>query len=882
MTHRQIGPPHLFFHHHHERRARALVEIPLDAARAPVPSPPCGHSRHAIQCTRYRRVSTRPSGDKLTSSTVSSGVLVFPTENRVFQSIQLQGLSLYVLSTLASQLVMTLGGSRFPGAAGAMLMEILPFLRGVASDIQGVLGTDHLGLIPTVMAAYALTSLLTGAGFLLLGLLKIGALVAYFPQTVLTGAIGAIGVSLFILGLELPFPSGAPTLSLSNAASTLFATRHLGILSASFLPAIILSIALRARSVQIVTRGLVRSAYFIPVYLLTIPIVFWVTVQARGIPQKELTATGWLFTVEKTSDPSVLIAGWNYWALFDFKLVEWSALKSATQNIVLLVVIGILNLPIYVPTLAFSLDTSYDMNHELLGQGVANILAGVLGSVPNILQYSYSVYITRAKGGRFEMSLVCVFTIIIFFTTGLILPYIPTILASALVLFIGIELFLEAVWEAAKTLAWMEYAIVLGTLASCTALGFAEGFGVGIGAAAGVYLLYGVIDSPARVMRWNEWNEMQQFKEEETRDGHGEHVAMPVNGRLPSRQNHTPAPITLDGPPPQRASSESPKSTVLSADANLLQELNARVLVLPGYIFFASVPSIERALLPPTNPETTPPAFYILDLTSTHRIETAAARALPRCLRELEMSSSTSTLVICGTAQGTGLAADFKRAEVGLRFAKGSVLKDEEEEGEEGKGKSLGIPTFASREACLVWCRVEHEKRTQKALDLELDDEAKAGAYEKFCMLFEFDPPRVLGIAEGAPAGVQQFVDAGGRFTAYLPGQAIHGQGVAFLVEGQISLRLNEHWPSSQTNNTPLRPSVQALLSMLPRETLRAARAQLSALSLRPDHRHLAPGEVLDRGRLAVGKTRVVIVDVVGESGRLQEWTRERARVDEH
>ncbi|KAJ7066215.1 hypothetical protein C8F01DRAFT_1346317 [Mycena amicta] len=812
--------------------------------------------------------------------TVSTGLLLFPSDSRAFQSIQLQGLSQYVISTLTSQLFMTLGCSRFPGAVGGMLIEILPFLRGIASDIQSVLGTNHPGLIPTVMAAYALTLAADWRWIHCAWFTENGwpFQVAYFPQTVLTGAIGAIGVSLFILGLELPFPSNAPALSLSNAASTLFATRHLGILAASFFPALILAIFLRARSVEVATRGLVRSAFFIPIFLLVIPIVFWVVVRARGIPQEELIATGWLFTVEKASGPSDLVAGWNYWALFDFKLVEWRALKSATQNIVLLCVLGILNLPIFVPTLAFTLDVSYDMNYELLGQGVANILTGAVGSVPNILrkmtdlqQYSYSVYITRAKGGRFEMVLVCILSVAIFFTAGLILPYIPTILASVLVLFIGIQLILDAVWEAAKTLAWMEYAIVLGTLASCTALGFAEGFGVGIAAAAGVYLMYGVIDSPARVMRWNEWNEMQQFKEDEARDGHGEHVAMPLNGRLlngrlPSRQNHTPAPITLDGPSAHRTPS-SPAKSMLNADADLLQELNARVLVLPGYIFFASVPSIERALLPPTNPDNPAPAFYLLDLTRTHRIETAAARALPRCVRELS-KSNTSTLVICGLSPGTGLAADFKRAEVGLRFARGSILEEERED-DERTTLGLAIPAFASREACLAWCRVEHEKRSQKALDLELDDQAKEDAYEQFCRLFEFDASSALvgTTPEVSGTGWQQFVDAGGHFSAYLPGQTIRGQGVAFLVQGQVTLRPRSSSRSSQTaGDTPttlnLRPSVQALISMLPRETLRAVRSLRDSNAQHRDH--LAAGEVIDRGRvLAVAKTRIVVVDVL-------------------
>lgn len=51
----------------------------------------------------------------------------------------------------------------------------------------------------------------------------------------------------------------------------------------------------------------------------------------------------------------------------------------------LLVVIGVLNLPIYVPALGSSLDVSVNMNHEFMGQGVANILAGLAGTVPNIL-----------------------------------------------------------------------------------------------------------------------------------------------------------------------------------------------------------------------------------------------------------------------------------------------------------------------------------------------------------------------------------------------------------------------------------------------------------------------------------------------------------------
>ncbi|KAJ6592442.1 hypothetical protein B0H19DRAFT_1278936 [Mycena capillaripes] len=423
----------------------------------------------------YRALPAVILGTLLNILDVSTGILVFP-ENGAFRSLQLQGLSLYIMSGLTSQIVMTLGGSRFPGAMGTMLIEILPFLRGMANDIRAVLGNDHPGLIPTVMAAYALTSFLTGAAFFILGILKLGNLVAYFPQTVLTGAIGALGVSLFVLGLGLPFPSSATPLSLSDVRSTLFDKGHLGLLAASFFPAFILSVSLRSRYIELWTRRLIRSAYYIPIFLLIIPTVFWITVRALGVPNERLVATGWLFPVDSASlSSSGIVASWNYWVLFDFRLVEWWSLKSAIQNIVLLVFIG------WVIPLGINL-----LLRQSAGQGAANIFAGLVGTVPNMLQYSYSVYVTRAKGGRFELSLVILLTSALFLCSGLLLPYVPTILASAVVLFFGIELFLEAIWEASKTLAWMEYTVVVVTLVACTFLGFTEGFGVGIGAAAGM------------------------------------------------------------------------------------------------------------------------------------------------------------------------------------------------------------------------------------------------------------------------------------------------------------------------------------------------------------------------------------------------------------
>jgi len=202
---------------------------------------------------------------------------------------------------------------------------------------------------------------------------------------VLTGAIGAIGLSLFILGLGLPLPKSSPALTLSNAGSVLFSKAHLPILAASFLPPFVLSVTKRSKLVDRWTRGAVHNAYYVPAYLIAIPTIFWIVAGAQKVSLEHLIINGWLFRVESLPDQRGIGTQWIYWREFDFSNVQWWALRHAITNIVLLVVIGVLNLPIYVPALGFTLDVPYNMNHELFGQGVANLLAGVAGTVPNIL-----------------------------------------------------------------------------------------------------------------------------------------------------------------------------------------------------------------------------------------------------------------------------------------------------------------------------------------------------------------------------------------------------------------------------------------------------------------------------------------------------------------
>lgn len=110
----------------------------------------------------------------------------------------------FFASCFVSQLIFS-SRSIFKGGNGSMMIEIVPFLHVIAFSISDRLGgiENSHQVIATTMAAYALTSLLTGLTFFLLGYLRLGAFVEFFPRVVLVGCIGGVGAFLVITGVQV-------------------------------------------------------------------------------------------------------------------------------------------------------------------------------------------------------------------------------------------------------------------------------------------------------------------------------------------------------------------------------------------------------------------------------------------------------------------------------------------------------------------------------------------------------------------------------------------------------------------------------------------------------------------------------------------------------
>lgn len=193
--------------------------------------------------------------------------------------------------------------------------------------------------------------------------------------------VGALGVSLLLLGLEVTFPTAPPNLSFQS----LFGVDHLPLLAASVVPAITLSFVTRSAVLSRHSGGSTQNVMFVPIFCFAIAGVFWVVVaMCKDTSAETLRSTGWLFAL--APHHHAVNEDWNYWAAFDVSRVHWRAVSAASGDMARLVVVGILSLPIFVAAVAIDIKAlDYSMDQEFFGHGLANVIAGLAGTLPNVI-----------------------------------------------------------------------------------------------------------------------------------------------------------------------------------------------------------------------------------------------------------------------------------------------------------------------------------------------------------------------------------------------------------------------------------------------------------------------------------------------------------------
>ncbi|KAI5369598.1 Putative cyclic nucleotide-binding domain, SLC26A/SulP transporter, STAS domain-containing protein [Septoria linicola] len=545
-------------------------------------SPKTWNPREIYQTAIIRPVSTLPSvflGLLLNLlDALSYGIILFPLGEEVFSEMGADGVSMFYVSCIVSQLVYSTG-SVFRGGVGSEMIEVVPFFHKMTYMIMAEMGTDNPdALRATVITSYAMSSILTGIVFFGLGSARLGNLVGFIPHSILVGCIGGVGIFLFLTGLEVSVRLDGNLSFTKEVFDKLVAPMSI----AQWLPPLGLALLL------LVVKKYYDKPFLVPAYYIAITAIFYIiTVAVPALNMETLRQSGWVF-----ESPAADKTFYNFYSHYQFGMVDWKAVAMTIPSQFALTFFGILHVPINIPNLAMKMEEdNVSINRELIMHGVSNTLSGCVGSIQNYLVYVNSVLFMETGGdSRLAGYMLAAATTVLWIIGPVVIGYVPVVVVGTLIYYLGIDLAKEALWDTRGRLSNLEYLTIFVIAIVMGIYDFVIGIAIGIGAAC---LVYVVQTSRKSVIR-------AEFS--------GEIAESTV--RRHARQR---AYLHRVGP-------------------------QIRVVKIAGYLFFGSIVNVEKRVRASIDAETfaqTPIRYLILDFSHVTGIDFSAAEAFGRMHRIL-------------------------------------------------------------------------------------------------------------------------------------------------------------------------------------------------------------------------------------------------------
>ncbi|KAI9644648.1 hypothetical protein NHQ30_006672 [Ciborinia camelliae] len=402
---------------------------------------------------------------------LSYGMILFPLGQPIFEKLGAAGISIFYVSTIISQLVFSCGMSKFKGGIGSEMIEVVPFFHKMAFTIMDVVGEDNPeAVIATTITSYAISSILTGLVFFLMGTCGFGYIVGFIPRHILIGCIGGVGWFLIATGFEVTARLDGNLNYDLNTLHKMFQSDTIALWAIPFATALFV----------VWSQTKITSKFYLSAVIMAIPAVFYFFVFSLDeLEVPNLRQNGWIFEGPEASEP-----WWYFWTLYKFNLVRWDAILSTVPAMFALTFFGLLHVPINVPALAINVGEDHlNLDRELIAHGISNMLSGFAGSVQNYLVYTNSILFMRSGGSRLAGILLAAATFGILVYGLVLIGYIPVMMVGALIFVLGFELLVEAVWVPRKKLKPLEYLTVCIIVITMGIYDFVAGIFLGIGLA---------------------------------------------------------------------------------------------------------------------------------------------------------------------------------------------------------------------------------------------------------------------------------------------------------------------------------------------------------------------------------------------------------------
>lgn len=325
-------------------------------------------------------------------------------------------------------------------------------------------------MFANIFTTIALSTILTGVCFLLLGYFKLGNLVRFIPYPVLGGFLAATGWLLFIGGIQVTTGVAFKLVSLPSFFSQV--------------PVLPLVLGLVFSITLIVLTGrFPKNMLITPAVIISSILAFLFVSMSLGYPIDQLKSEGWLL------GPLPDGALWRAAAIPDFSLVNWPLVFKQIGSILTIVVLSAISFLLNSSGIEIIAGRDLDMNKDLKATGITNAISSVVGAPASYVLVSQTALATRIGATSRNVGVLHgIFLLAVFFIGGTFLSFFPKFVAGGLLLYLGISMLKEWVVDSLKSIPKVDYCIIVGIVLIVEFFGFLEGVAIGIVASVVIFV----------------------------------------------------------------------------------------------------------------------------------------------------------------------------------------------------------------------------------------------------------------------------------------------------------------------------------------------------------------------------------------------------------
>lgn len=370
--------------------------------------------------------------------------------------------------------VIALGSSmRFMigGPDGNSAAILAGMASGIAADLALGAGQD---LLPTLLAALTLSSLLSGVLLYLLGATRGSALIQFLPYPVMGGYLAGTGYLLLsgsfrvLTGVSLHWSHFGALVDLPWLA---------------WLPAIVVCAALMTGA-----RHIKRFTLVVPVGIGAGLLVFFAGMRLTGISAEQARHVGLLFE-------AVPLSTLQLPAMLPFEQIQWHVIAAHLPEFFVVAAVSALTILLNATGAGLACHQDPDLDQEMRAAGIANLLSGALGGIVGYQSLSRTL-LNRRAGATSRISGLataggCLLVVLAF--PGLI-GWMPKSVLVGLQLYLGIGLIQEWLFRSYRRLGRAEYLLIPLIVLVVAVHGVVAGVGLGVVAACILFVVkYGRI-----------------------------------------------------------------------------------------------------------------------------------------------------------------------------------------------------------------------------------------------------------------------------------------------------------------------------------------------------------------------------------------------------